>query len=275
MNWGTLLGKGIYYHSGKDTIIEVNEPVQEYNVNIKTTYLTIINKTPLPIEHESNSKQFDYIIGNPPFIGKSQQTQAQKEDLEFVFLGVKGTGVLDYVAAWYLRAAQLIANTKSKAAFVSTNSITQGEQVGVLWNVLFNFYKIKIHFAHQSFKWSNEAKAKAAVHCVIIGFANYDTPIKRIFSGDNDQNVTEIKVNNINPYLFEGRDLAIQSRSKPLCNVPKMVAGNKAIDGGNFIFTNDEKERFLEKEPLSATYFRQFIGSEEFINNHYCPTKIG
>jgi methylase of polypeptide subunit release factors len=122
----------------------------------------------------SGKTHFDYILGNPPFVGKKEQNHEQKLDMQRVFSGVKGFGVLDYVTAWYVKAAQLIANTPTKVAFVSTNSITQGEQVGVLWNLLFNHYNIKIHFAHRTFRWSNEAKGNAAVHVVIIGFANYD-----------------------------------------------------------------------------------------------------
>lgn len=171
------------------------------------------------------------------------------------------------MAAWYIKSAQIIQNTKTKVAFVSTSSISQGEQVGVLWNLLFNFYKIKIHFAHQSFVWQNEARGIAAVHCVIIGFANFDIPTKRIFIEGSGSISNEIQVKNINPYLIEGKDLIIQSRSSPLCNVPKMVAGNKAIDGGNFIFSDAERLDFIKKEPLSEKYFKQFIGSEELINN--------
>jgi hypothetical protein len=266
MNWGELIDKNLINIDAENTILQVNEPLAEYEVKVRTNNLTIIDNRPKSESLKLSAIQFDYIIGNPPFIGKSQQSSSQKDDLELIFNGVKGAGILDYVAAWYLKAAQLVLNTRTKVAFVSTNSISQGEQVGILWNLLFNLYKVKIHFAHQTFNWSNEARGKAAVHCIIIGFANYDIPSKRIFAEQSPQVVTEVIAKNINPYLFEGRDLVVQSRTTPVCDVPKMVAGNKAIDGGNFIFTDSEKEEFILKEPLSAKYFRQFIGSEEFIN---------
>jgi hypothetical protein len=209
-----------------------------------------------------------YIIGNPPFIGKHLQNESQKADMEKIFANVNGYGVLDYVTAWYIKAAQLILNTKIKVAFVSTNSISQGEQVGILWQILFNKYQIKIHFAHQSFSWSNEAKGNAGVHVVIVGFANFDIDEKRIFEYENTKGEAhEIKAKNINPYLIEGKDFALDARSKPICNIPSMQAGNKAIDGGNFIFDDNEKELFIKSEPNSEIYFRKFIGSEEFINN--------
>lgn len=143
----------------------------------------IVYGNALHIDWESvvSKNQLSYIIGNPPFIGKSLQNASQKADMELIFKGVKGSGVLDYVAAWYYKAAQFIHDTKIKAAFVSTNSVVQGEQVGVLWNLLFNYYKIKIHFAHRPFAWNNEARGNAAVHVVIIGFANFDIKEKCIF----------------------------------------------------------------------------------------------
>src|SRR5690606_33472812 len=161
---------------------------------------------------------FDYIFGNPPFIGKSLQNATQKKDMERVFAGAKGTGVLDYVTAWYIKAARLIQNTRTKVAFVSTNSISQREQVGVLCNILVNYYNVKIHFAHRTFKWGNEAKGNAAVHVVIIGFANFDTKNKAIFEYDNIKGEPhEIKVENINPYLVEGDEIILFKRTKPIC----------------------------------------------------------
>ena len=133
-------------------------------------------------ENIVSKNELSYIIGNPPFIGHQWRSESQMKDMELVFGDAKRAGRLDYVAAWYLRASQLIQNTKAKVAFVSTNSIAQGEQAGILWSLLFNNYKIKIHFAHRTFSWSNEAKGNAAVHCVIIGFANYDTTNKSIFT---------------------------------------------------------------------------------------------
>ena len=219
---------------------------------------------------------FDFILGNPPFVGKHLQSAEQKSDMEMIFAGVNGAGVLDYVCAWYLKAAQYLNSCSApskgglgevKCAFVSTSSISQGEQVGILWEELYNRYKIKIHFAHRTFSWSNEAKGNAAVHCVIIGFGLQDVENKRIFDyADIKGEPTEKRVRNINPYLAEGNDLVILKRTKPICNVSSMLAGNKAIDGGNLIFNDQEKDEFTKAEPLSAKYFKQFIGSDEFIN---------
>lgn len=213
-----------------------------------------------------NSK-LSYIIGNPPFIGKSIQNASQKLDMELVLRGFKGAGVLDYVAGWYIKAAQLIKGTSIKVAFVSTNSITQGEQVGVLWNHLFQQYQIKIHFAHRTFSWSNEAKGNAAVHVVIIGFASYDTPNKTIYDYENIHGEPQaITVKNINPYLVEGKDFALVSRSKPIQDVPSMIYGSKPVDNGNFFLTDQERQEFLNKTPNAERYIKQILSSEEFIN---------
>ena len=213
-------------------------------------------------------EKLSYIIGNPPFLGKSNQNAEQKKDIENIFSGVRSSGVLDYVAAWYVKAAQIMQNTKIKAAFVSTNSIVQGEQVGVLWDLLLNHYKIKIHFAHRTFSWSNEAKGNAAVHCVIIGFANYDSINKSIFEYEHIKGVAhEIKAKNINPYLLEGKDNFVTKRRIPICKVSEMIKGSMPNDGGYYLFTKDEKEEFVSKEPTSLKYFRRFIGGLEFLNN--------
>ncbi|MDQ7002558.1 MAG: N-6 DNA methylase, partial [Ghiorsea sp.] len=149
--------------------------------------------------------KLSYILGNPPFLGKKEQNKAQKDDLKQVFQGVKGAGVLDYVTAWYVLAAQYMQDTNIKAAFVSTNSIAQGEQVGILWGELFNQYHIKIHFAHRTFSWKNEAKGNAAVHVVIVGFAAFDSKQKQIFEYDDIKGESHVlKAKNINTYLVEG-----------------------------------------------------------------------
>ena len=248
-------------------VFEVNDPEETYDVlNIFSKKVNINpNHT---IQAQKNGRfVYDYIIGNPPFIGKSLRNEAQKSDLEKIFTGVKGAGVLDYVATWYLKAAQNITNTKTKVAFVSTSSIVQGEQVGVLWNLLFNHYKIKIHFAHRTFIWSNEAKGNAAVHVVIIGFANFDTNNKKIFEYENiARKALEIKVKNINPYLVEGKDFALSPRTKPMCNVPEMLYGNKIVDGGFYLFNDEEKEEFIIKEPNSEKFFKPILSGDEFIN---------
>ncbi|HEY9703858.1 MAG TPA: DNA methyltransferase, partial [Allocoleopsis sp.] len=178
-------------------------------------------------------QQLNYILGNPPFVGKKLQNSQQKTDMQKVFNNVKNAGVLDYVTAWYLKAAQFIQNTNIRCAFVSTNSISQGEQVGILWQELYHNYQIKIHFAHRTFSWSNEAKGNAAVHCVIIGFGLQDIENKIIFDYiEIKSEPTEIKVKNINPYLVEGNDLIILSRKNPLSNVPDIVFGSMPNDGG-------------------------------------------
>ncbi|MBA4409275.1 MAG: SAM-dependent methyltransferase [Odoribacter sp.] len=248
-------------------VISLNEPTVHYQtVNVFSRQINVLEGNP-PVSF-TGELSFDYIIGNPPFIGKSLQNGAQKADMEKVFAGVKSAGVLDYVAAWYLKAAQLITNTKTKVAFVSTNSIVQGEQTGVLWNLLFNHYKIKIHFAHRTFSWNNEAKGNAAVHVVIIGFAGFDTTSKTIYEYEGTKGEPHvIKVRNINPYLIEGKDFAILSRTKPICKVPEINYGSMANDGGNLLLSDEEKDEFVSKEPESNKFIRPFIGSQEFINS--------
>jgi hypothetical protein len=212
--------------------------------------------------------ELSFIVGNPPFLGTAYQSEEQKKDLSNIFSGVKSYGMLDYVTAWYVKAAQYIQNTKIVVAFVSTNSIAQGEQTGVLWEILFRKYNIKIHFAHRTFRWNNEAKGNAAVHVVIIGFANFDTSEKRIFEYENIKGEThEIKVKNISPYLVEGKDIYLTSISIPICNVPKMQSGSAARDGGFLILTNEEKQDIEKKSPESKMYFRRFISGDDIINN--------
>jgi hypothetical protein len=236
----------------------------------------------LPWESKTDREQYDYILGNPPFIGKQLQNEPQKNDMELIFNRVNGAGVLDYVTAWYIKAAQYLQkhNTesndneiKTRVAFVSTNSIAQGEQVGVLWNEMFNHYKIKIHFAHRTFKWGNEARANAAVHVVIIGFSNFETPEKLIYEYDDiNSEPHELKVKNINPYLVEGKDFVILSRTKPINNVPEMVYGSKPVDDGNLLLGEEEKIEYLHLEPGGAKYIKPILSSHEFLHgkNRYC-----
>lgn len=235
----------------------------------------IVHGNSLQIDWENvvSKNELSYILGNPPFIGQQLQNSNQKYDMQKVFGNSEGSGVLDYVSAWYVIAAKFIQNTKIKTAFVSTNSICQGEQAGILWNYLFNVFKIKIHFAHQTFNWRNEAKGNAAVHCVIVGFANYDTNNKSIFEYENIKgSAHQIFVKNINPYLVDGKDFALLSRSKPLNNVPEIKRGNSPYDGGNFLFSEEEKNAFLKKEPNAKKFVKHFLGAKEFLNgiNKYC-----
>jgi hypothetical protein len=244
----------------------VEEPTEEYKtVNVQTETFEI-HKGQKP--KESEVIKFDYILGNPPFIGSRIMSKNQKQDLINVFEDAKNIGELDYVTGWYIKAAKYIKGTKIKVAFVSTNSIVQGLQTSILWGQMLNKYNIKIHYAHRTFKWSNEAKGNAAVYCVIIGFANYDTPSKSLFEYEDIKGEAhEIKAKNINPYLVDAKDIFIDKKSNPICNVPEMNFGNMPADGGEFLFTTEEKNEFLEKEPNAANYFKPFISAFEFINN--------
>jgi hypothetical protein len=268
IDWRSLIKNEYIEITANNTTVILNEPENEYTtVNIKTNNLTIIDERPSTNGKIQIKSSFDYILGNPPFVGKSNQSADQKADMEKIFAGYKGTGVLDYVTAWYLKAAQLIQNTRTKVAFVSTNSISQGEQVGILWNILFNQFKIKIHFAHQTFSWRNEAKGNAAVHVVIIGFANYDTNNKSIFEYEDIKGGPhEIKVKNINPYLVEGKDIVVLKHTVTICNVPEISFGSMPNDGGNFIFTDEEKIDFINQGPESERFFKPLISAYEFLN---------
>lgn len=224
-------------------------------------------------ENVVSKNELSFILGNPPFIGKKEQKPEQKADMENVFANIKGTGVLDYVTAWYLKAAQYIQNTNIKVAFVSTNSIAQGEQVGILWTILFNNYKIKIHFAHQTFSWSNEAKGKAAVHCVIVGFANYDTNNKSIFEYEDIKSEPhEIKAKNINPYLVEGKDITVENRKAPISNVPEIIYGSFALDDGNYTLSEEERNQIISENSNSEKLIKPFIGGRELLysEKRYC-----
>ncbi len=214
-----------------------------------------------------------YILGNPPFVGGKMMNEVQRSDIAEVAKDVSNFGLLDYVCAWYIKAAKFIQNTKIKVAFVSTNSMTQGEQVGVLWNYLLD-KGAKIHFAHRTFKWNNEARGKAAVHCVIVGFALFDVNLKRLF--DYEKPVSEpheIESKNINPYLIDVADLVISRRDKTLCDVPQMNFGNMPLDGGNLIISsNEERQELLKKQPSLRKFIKRFTGADEFINggNRWC-----
>jgi hypothetical protein len=224
-------------------------------------------------ENVVSKNELSYIIGNPPFIGSKIMKQNQRDQIVKQFENADGSGVLDYVTGWYIKSAKFIQDTKIKVAFVSTNSIVQGEQTSILWRPMLNKYKIKIHFAHRTFKWSNEAKGNAAVYCVIVGFANYDTNNKSIFEYEYIKGEAhEIKAKNINPYLVDAKDLFITKRTSPLCNVPKMFKGSQPTDGGNFLFTEEEKNEFLSKEPKATKYIKPLISAHEFINGEkrYC-----
>ncbi len=226
----------------------------------------------------------DFLLGNPPFVGAKYMNEAQRADMARVFTGVPSYGLLDFVTAWYLKAVQYLKGDGTadkvldglpggrpapknhvKVAFVSTNSITQGEQVAVLWGELLR-QGVKIHFAHRTFQWSNDAPGEAAVHCVIVGFALHDAAKKTIFDYPDIQGEPHAAAAaNINPYLVDAPDILIGRRSTPLCAVPEMGIGNKPIDGGHFLFTDEEKDAFLAREPKAAKWLRPWLGAEEFL----------
>jgi hypothetical protein len=213
-------------------------------------------------------EQLSYIFGNPPFIGSKIMSDEQRVELATISEGVNNAGVLDYVTGWYLKAAKYIHVTNIEVAFVSTNSITQGEQVAILWNELLGRYGVSIKFAHRTFKWTNEARGKAAVFCVIIGFSFVNKTPKTIFEYDDVRSEPHrIVAKNINPYLVDAANVLIASRSKPICDVPLIKFGNQPIDGGFLTkFSTAEKEQFITEEPGAVKYFLRFVGSEEFIN---------
>lgn len=213
------------------------------------------------------ASRLSFIMGNPPFVGAKYMTEAQRADTARVFGDMKNAGLLDYVAAWYVKAAQMMQGTAIQAAFVSTNSITQGEQAGVLWPWMLE-RGMKIFFAHRTFQWNNEARGKAAVHCVIVGFAAKDISPKWLFEYEHIKGEPHrIQAKNINPYLADADNFILQKRSRPICQVPPMCSGNKPIDDGNYLFTPEEKKSFLTIEPQATPYFRRWFGGAEFINN--------
>lgn len=215
----------------------------------------------------------DYIFGNPPFLGKNYQSQTQKDDLVNIGKGIKQIASLDYVCAWYIKAVEYLKQNKQlKVAFVSTNSITQGEQVPILWRYMLDNGVI-IHFAHRTFAWSNEAKGVAAVHCVIIGFGFQEIENKRIYYYKDIKGKPELQiVDNIHPYLIDAPNVLFDNRKKQISNELPMVYGSKATDGGNLLLSKEEKDELLNKEPLSRKYIKTFMGADEFINGieRYC-----
>lgn len=236
------------------------------------TYANITEGNALRLDWETviPKTNLNYIMGNPPFVGASMMTKVQKEEAIAVFGKGKRVNSIDYVGAWYHKAAALMKNTTIKAAFVSTNSITQGEQVSPLWKKLLNTYGIHIDFAYRTFKWNSEAKEKAAVHCVIIGFSNtHNTQPKYIYTSG----MTGQEVQNINPYLVDAPDILIESRGSALCKVPRMTAGNKPSDGGNLILSQTERDDLIARDASIAPCVRRYVGSKDFINHdeiRYC-----
>lgn len=220
---------------------------------------------------------YDYIMGNPPFVGYSLQTKEQKDDIMNVFVDYKGkpyksAGKIDYVAGWYYKAAQLMRTNKdTRAALVSTNSIIQGEQVAAIWKPLKELFGVHLDFAYKTFRWDSESSSKAHVHCVIIGFSNVIVP-KVLYDNETQKAAT-----NINAYLIDAPDVFIDTRSKPICDVPQMRSGGKPVEGGFLILSSEEKEHIEKSEPNLSQYIRPFTSGDDFINNkkRYCLWLVG
>ena len=214
-----------------------------------------------------NSYSINYIMGNPPFVGARYMSKEQKNDLLSIFSGWKNAGNLDYVCCWYKKSADYMQNSNIRAALVSTNSISQGESVANLWKPLFES-GVHIDFAHRTFRWDSEASIKAHVHCVIIGFSTSPNSKDKVIYTSDRAHI----VKNINGYLIDADNIFVESRSKPLCDVPSIGIGNKPIDGGRYLFTKDEMIDFVKKEPTSEKWFKPWYGSQEFINRkpRYC-----
>ena len=240
------------------------------------SYTNIAEGNALEINWEDiiHKYQLSYIMGNPPFVGASMMTKQQKEQAVSIYGKIKLSNSIDYVGAWYHKAAAYIDGTTIRVSFVSTNSITQGEQVAPLWDKLVNRYGVHIDFAYRTFKWNSEASEKAAVHCVIIGFSQYINHNKRKLYLDDSR---MILVENINPYLLNAPDVLVSSRSKPICDVPKMLLGNKPADGGNLILSSEERDEIIKREPNLEPYIHPYIGAVEYINNkiRYCFWLVG
>ena len=211
--------------------------------------------------------QCSFVLGNPPFSGKHYQSKQQKADALSVYDGVKSVSDLDLVAAWFVKAAKYIQGHDVRCAFVATNSLTQGEQVPLLWPLLFERFAIRIHFAHRTFQWRNEARGVAAVHCVIVGFACSEPSKRRLFEYETPKSKPhELEVSNINAYLLDGPNVIVTKHSSPISPRPGMGCGSKPSDGGHLILDSDEKAELLGTEPQAAEYIKPFVGSQEFLN---------
>ncbi len=270
--------------------------IAESQMMAATDEIVGFNLDPLPLKtytniHEGNAlrmdwnevvapEELDYIMGNPPFIGYSLQSDSQKEDMLTILVDEKGkpyktAGKVDYVAAWYFKsAAMMMENPGIRAALVSTNSITQGDQVAAIWRPLMTRFNLHIDFAWRTFIWDSEASLKAHVHCVIIGFSvGTSNTTKRIF--DKDSKV--IIARNINGYLIDADNVFIDSINDPVCEVPSMIVGNRPADGGNLIIEDADYEPFIKAEPAAEKYIKRLMGSVEFINNkkRWCLWLVG
>ena len=245
-----------------------------------TTNAFIVEGNALQLDWEDvvPKNQLSYIMGNPPFIGYSLQSKEQKNDILSIYMDEKGkpyktAGKIDYVAGWYFKASKFMQGTAIRTAFVSTNSITQGEQVAGVWKPLYERFGIHIDFAHRTFRWDSEASLKAHVHCVIVGFSVAQNLKKRKLYVDGRFK----EVDNINAYLISAPNVFIETRTKPLCNVYKMTSGNRPADGGHLIIEENEYQDFLDNEPKAIPYIKRLSGATEFINNkkRWCLWLVG
>ena len=244
------------------------------------TYANIVEGNALRVNWEDviSKDKLNYIMGNPQFVGYSLQTKEQKEDLLSIYIDENGkphktAGKIDYVSGWYFKTSELMRGTNIKTALVSTNSITQGEQVAGVWKPLYDRFGIHIDFAYRTFRWDSESNSKAHVHCVIIGFSCVNcNNKKKLYSGERLQ-----LVDNINAYLIDAPDIFIESCNTPICNVPKMTTGNRPADGGHLIIEEEDYTEFIKREPNAKKYIKRLTGAMEFINNksRYCLWLVG
>lgn len=270
-------------------IAEVALWLTDHQMNMKVSeefgmYFARIPLRSTPHIHHDNALRMDwedvvprerlnYILGNPPFSGAMVMTDTARRDMADTFEDLKGFGVLDFVSCWYWRAAKLVRGTNIQVGFVSTNSITQGEQVGLLWGPLIQRMGMHIHFAHRTFRWSNEARGKAAVHCVIIGFGARPPSQPIIYDYETPESVPDAQfVDHINPYLVAAPDVFLPNRSAPVCNVPEMRFGSMPRDGGHLILDPDERAELIASEPEIEPYILKYTGAREFLNagERYC-----
>ena len=258
--------------------------IAEHQMFEKTRSITFMKDEFLPLKTYTNivegdalitdwntivdSSRCNYIMGNPPFSGAANMSKAQKNEMFEVFKDISKAGDLDFVSAWYEKAAGYSINNQILCAFVSTNSITQGEQPAILWNHLHKKYNLTINFAYKTFIWDSEASLKAHVHCVIIGFSTFENHKKKLLFEENNCKPVE----KINGYLLEADNTYVETLPKPLSNITKMIRGSSPCDNGNYSFTEEEKEKFIKDNPTLAKYIKPYIGSREFINrkNRYC-----
>ena len=274
---------GIEYSEWPVRIAEVGLWLMDHQMNIQasevlarpldrlplTTSPSIVQGNALRLDWNNvlPASQCSFVLGNPPFVGKKEQNVEQKADLAFVWNGVKGAGILDYVTCWYRRAADYITDTRIHVGFVSTNSITQGEQVAVLWKDLLHRARISIHFAHRTFEWISEARGKAHVHVVIIGFAKYMIPRCTLFDYEGSKSEpVRVEVSRINPYLVEAADIMLENRRSPINGAPEVNYGSFALDDGNYTLTAAERQQMISECQEASEYIRPFIGGRELIH---------